>query len=235
MPMTDEQLSQYHANAEKRANITHPKPITVAIPAPSEADHQRETKRVAREAAEKVASLAQDELTQAKWGETIPKRYRAHRLSDFGDGAQDAVMEFLDGSAWALFLHGGLGCGKTSLAAAAIWAWIEQKHTRPLFVPAYRAARWFRDLDNCRENADRMAKAPLLVVDDVGSNRSTPHVVEQLLFIIQERYDNVLPTIVISNDTLDKFSSDLDKHGRAGSRLRQGLVVHMSGKDRRTE
>jgi DNA replication protein DnaC len=75
---------------------------------------------------------------------------------------------------------------------------------------------------------------PLLVLDDLGSERVTDWVREQIFLIINSRYEEMLPTVVTTNDTLE----ELEKHvgQRIISRLMetcQGLIL--DGEDFRKE
>jgi len=176
----------------------------------------------------------------------IPPRYRPWRLWDFSVEIVNEALIFLSGDATTLYLHGDIGTGKTSLAAAILFAWRwsggacnlecprdcgagrpEYSH----FLPAYQAAAMLRDLDRCQDAMIRWADCLMLVLDDIGANRATPHVQEQLLFLLQERYDRCQKTIVTSNLDLNSLAVALGE--RAASRLQEGILVELTGGDRR--
>ena len=176
----------------------------------------------------------------------IPQRYRPWSLLDFSVAAVERSIDFLRGDATTLYLHGDIGTGKTSLAAAILYAWrwsggacnlecprdcgaLRSEYGR--FLPAYQAAAILRNLDTCQTAMTDWAGCLMLVLDDIGANRATPHVQEQLLFLLQERYDRCKKTIVTSNLDLNALAVALGE--RAASRLQEGILIELTGGDRR--
>jgi hypothetical protein len=177
----------------------------------------------------------------------VPARYKPWRLWHFHpDAADDSIRFLVHEEASTLYLHGDIGTGKTSLAAAILHAWrwsggacnldcpvncgaIQAEYGR--FLPAYEAAARLRNLDRCGAAMAEWAYARLLVLDDIGANRATPHVQEQLLFLLQQRYDRMQKTIVTSN--LDLNGMGVDLGDRAASRLQEGILVELTGGDKR--
>jgi DNA replication protein DnaC len=68
-------------------------------------------------------------------------------------------------------------------------------------------------------------------MDDLASYRATPHVHDQLLSILANRYDNFRKTIVTSNVSLAEIGRWLDP--RLADRLREGLVLESGRESRR--
>jgi DNA replication protein DnaC len=56
----------------------------------------------------------------------------------------------------------------------------------------------------------KYCKCDLLVLDDFGIKKVTDYVYSLIYLIINERYLNMLPTIINSNYTLDELSDQLD-------------------------
>ncbi|HUX03090.1 MAG TPA: hypothetical protein VMY35_19185 [Phycisphaerae bacterium] len=203
-------------------------------------DPERDDNKERRD--EHFASLDKYNLTAG-----IPARYRRWRLWDFKpDTASDAVAFLERGGAATLFLHGVVGTGKTCLASATLSAWRWSggacnldcpgdcgigKREVGLFLPAYEAAARLRNLDRCEAAMNEWAGARLLVLDDIGANRATPHVTEQLLFLLQRRYDECAKTIVTSNLDLSGIEGTLGE--RAASRLQEGMLIELTGGDKR--
>lgn len=178
----------------------------------------------------------------------IPPRYSVSIMS-FPESVQRAVMPFLEGRANTLYIWGTVGTGKTCLAAAVLAVWRQigcglrpggnvpmREHgwrgaEAGLFVSAYDLAAHLRDIDRVEVSRRVYAEAAILVLDDLGSNRATPHLAEQILFILQERYDYRRPTIVTSNLSLAGLSDAVDE--RAASRFSEGVVIELAGRDRR--
>ncbi len=121
----------------------------------------------------------------------------------FSQGYETA-REYAENPAGWLVLSGPSGCGKTHLAAAIANCRLRKGH--PVFfviVPDL--------LDHLRtafsptsdvtydELFERVRNAPLLVLDDLGSQSSTPWAEEKLFQILNHRFNAELPTVVTLN------------------------------------
>jgi DNA replication protein DnaC len=111
-----------------------------------------------------------------------------------------------------LVLHGGVGVGKTHLAAAIANAYASRH---------MQATVYFRVvpdlLDQLRATFDpdtgvayderfqQIRNANLLILDDVGTENSTPWASEKLFQLINHRYNEQLPTVITSNARLDRI------------------------------
>jgi len=172
----------------------------------------------------------------------VPLRYRKWRLHKYPLPWQERAVDFIVGKdATTLFLTGCIGSKKTSFACAILLAWRasgmwlqpDGGHLVSFFVPAYEAARTYRDVSNPHWEIEQWERAAFLVLDDLGANRFTPHLTEQLLLLIQRRYDNCLKTIITSNLSLDEIKRDIDE--RASSRLAEGMCLDTGLVDARKE
>ena len=126
-----------------------------------------------------------------------------------------------------LLLTGNYGCGKTHLAAA-IANQAVRMGTPTIFLTVPDLLDWLRfsfsagnDL-TYEERFNEIRNAPLLVMDDFGTQSSTDWAEEKLFQIINTRYINRMPTVVTSNRDLEEFE------GRIRSRLTDPeLVSHV--------
>jgi len=111
-----------------------------------------------------------------------------------------------DPKGW-LVLRGGCGCGKTHLAAAIanealgrhvalIFAVVPDllDHLRSAFGPSSEIAY--------DELFDKVRGTNLLVLDDLGTESSTPWAREKLYQILNHRYNCRLPTVITTNRDL---------------------------------
>lgn len=122
-----------------------------------------------------------------------------------------------------LLLQGKYGCGKTHLAAA-IANFAVQFEIQPIFVTVPDLLDGLRfaysDPDSTfEERFEHIRQAPLLVLDDFGTQNATAWAQEKLFQIINHRYINRLPTVVTTNLSLNEIE------GRIRSRLEDPELV----------
>ncbi|MBA2679328.1 MAG: ATP-binding protein [Ktedonobacteraceae bacterium] len=135
---------------------------------------------------------------------------RSHNFRTFNSRAPgvqeafDAAMTFAaDPEGW-LVLVGPNGCGKTHLAAAVANQSLDQgavvlfeavpdllDHLRAAFAPT--ANEVYDQLFS------KMREAELLVLDDLGSQQSSPWANEKLFQLLNYRYNMGMPTVITSN------------------------------------
>ena len=158
----------------------------------------------------------------------IPPRVRGWVLADFSEAVVGGIQrEFIDGEAWCLYLWGATGSRKTSLAAAVLKC-MRTTGTAGLFVPAYRVVKKLRNVGDvqAKHELERWGGVDVLVLDDLGTHRDTPHVLEQLLFLLHRRYDYARQTILTANMSLDDVSARINP--ATARRLEEGLVLHLT-------
>jgi len=136
-----------------------------------------------------------------------------------------------------LFLYGGYGTGKTHLAVAVARELL-LKGKIVLFTSVPRLLFEIRKSfgkgadDMGSFYIDKYSSCPFLILDDLGLEKNTEWSRQTLDYIIYERDNNLRPTVITSNLSLDELSEKL--HGRISSRLAgMGKVVLFNGKDYR--
>ncbi len=136
--------------------------------------------------------------------------------------ALEGVRRFIAEPRGWLLLQGGYGCGKTHLAATIANACLGQG-TPVLFVNAPDLLDYLRGAysPNAEETYDErfneVRDAPLLILDDLGTQNATPWAEEKLYQILNARYIYKRPTVITTNLDLDELDprlrsrlSDLD-------------------------
>lgn len=131
----------------------------------------------------------------------------------------------------SLYLWGGFGGGKTSLAVAALRTVILERGVRGVFTTTPDLLAEIRTSFDRAEVADRtdlMRTVPFLVLDDIGAERVTDWVAERLFLIVNYRHDHVLPTVFTSNLTLQTLAKHIGD--RTLNRVSEmSAVVHVDG------
>ncbi|MGH8028035.1 MAG: ATP-binding protein [Pseudoxanthomonas sp.] len=101
-------------------------------------------------------------------------------------------------------LLGGAGTGKTGLALCVANAIVRDHNMTAVYMKAYGAVRhqrdtWGRKGRTEREALDDLVLPDLLILDEVGTNIGTPAEMQMLFEVLDERYGEKRPTILISN------------------------------------
>jgi DNA replication protein DnaC len=162
-----------------------------------------------------------------------------------------SYLEELDANIEAgrgIWFMGGTGTGKTTLGMLiAKEALAAGKTVGIYFTPKLltRIRQTYQEAEN--EDAygqffNRVTSVDLLYIDDLGSERHTDWVVEQLYAVINERYENQRPLIVTSNaegDVVDEGPKQLKEQigSRTVSRLIEicGDPLPLFGEDHRSK
>jgi len=124
--------------------------------------------------------------------------------------AYNQARNFAETAEGWLVLQGGFGCGKTHLAAAIANYRLQQgypvlfvvvpdllDHLRATYRPTSEVAY--------DERFEQVRTAPLLILDDLGTQSTTPWAQEKLYQIINYRYNARLPTVITTNRELEEI------------------------------
>ncbi|TAK64454.1 MAG: hypothetical protein EPO24_03290 [Bacteroidetes bacterium] len=192
----------------------------------------------------------------------IPKRFQGKSLNDYEDNENvvSSLKKAIEENK-SIFLSGGCGSGKTHLAIGLIYYWLEKflvLRTEPSYmeeserivpdwnktggVPKFvvspelfmQLKSTFGERSEESESTiiEKYSRAPLLVLDDIGSEKVTDWSRMDLYILINKRYNAMLPTIVTSNYGRSWISENIDD--RLSSRLSEmGLVINLKSTDRR--
>ena len=176
-------------------------------------------------------------------GTCLGKRFKNRRFETFDVTAENQTAyamckRFCDtykSDSTGILLTGNYGCGKTHLAAAIINEMLK-KNVVGVFVvvPDLMRAirRSFVEKDNheiqqkIQELFKTVKTAELLILDDLGAEKASKWVQEQLFILINARYENMLPTIITTNKTVKKLS---DEENSLGERITSRIVEMTDG------
>ncbi len=112
---------------------------------------------------------------------------------------------------WLVFT-GACGCGKTHLAAAVAnyYQGVSGRAALFVFVPDLldhlRATFNPQSAVSYDKRFDEVRNAPLLILDDLGTESATPWAREKLYQVLNHRYNAKLPTVITMARTLEDLS-----------------------------
>ena len=78
---------------------------------------------------------------------------------------------------------------------------------------------------------DKYSSCELLILDDLGSEKTSDFTIQSLYLIIDRRYRNLKPTIITTNLTLPEIGEKID--ARIASRLSEMKVIEINMPDYR--
>lgn len=136
-----------------------------------------------------------------------------------------------------LLLFGKVGRGKSFLAAC-VGNYLIERGIPALMTNFSRIERESnRDFSKRQEYFDALNKFPLLILDDLGTERDTKFMNEVVYTVIDSRAKAGLPTIVTTNLTAEELKSPANlTNQRVFSRLLELCIpIEVEGNDRRRE
>ena len=160
-----------------------------------------------------------------------PRTFDNFERNPANSEAMDAALEFANGRSAnpVLTFFGPNGTGKSHLLEAigrhmmAQGKWVKYTFSADL-LDNLRASYGEDATVNFEHMYERYTKPPVLLLDDLGAEKSTEWAVEKLTRILDERYRADRPLAVATNLTEDTMSAKL------GPRLADRLFDHRTGK-----
>ena len=205
----------------------------------AEESRRRRESEEAERRAEARATCVRTHLRDALASVGVPARYLDARLADFDplpELDRDRIRR--DG----LFVTGGPGVGKSHLAASLLADELpdlaRRKSVRdlrlwttvPEVLAELRGTFGRRDAETELDVLARYSGAPLLVLDDLGAEKTTDWTAQSLYLLLSRRIDAMLPTIATSNLKLEELHQ---ADPRVASRLGGLPYLALEGPDRR--
>lgn len=174
-------------------------------------------------------------LAEPRWAWSLDE------LDTDGRGrALDAARRWVAGDTPGLLLTGGVGVGKSTIAAAAL---VARAHRSPIrWIDAHRLIRDLQagfgtaDRDGAQRLLDGGKAAAALVVDDLDKVRPTEYAAEAIFALVDSREAHRRPLLITTNLRLAELAAKWPApFGEAiGSRLRGYCTAfELTGGDRR--
>jgi DNA replication protein DnaC len=178
----------------------------------------------------------------------IPKRYAEvgfdrNPLAQMPDAVVRPVRAFVRGvdanldTGRGLWLFGDVGTGKTTLAMVVAKAALEAGRSVAIYSLPRLLNEIRRTYDEASESSyvqllDRLADVDLLHVDDLGAEKSSAWVLEQLYAIVNARYEAERSMVITTNLDRDALVDQITE--RTVSRLEEMCeVIPVYGADHR--
>lgn len=183
----------------------------------------------------------------------IPPRFKVKTFENYraaSDGQQIAVKAcraYADrfpehlGAGRCLMLLGKVGNGKTHLAAAVAGVVVEQHRRNVLYTTVSRVCQQVKasyskeSTQSEREALEIFRQPDLLILDEVGASYGTDFERMVMFEVVNARYEDMKPTLVISNLSAPELATALGD--RTVDRLREagGVVVKFDWDSARRE
>lgn len=171
---------------------------------------------------------------QSQLGERFRRRtFDTFRTDETNRRAYDACKRLADDYPTlrqGLLLAGGCGSGKTHLAAAIVHALIERGYrgvflTSGRYLDSLKSA--FGNAQRTRDLQEEARCADLLVLDDLGAERTSEWGKSELFALLNDRYEQMLPTVLTTNLSMKELIDRLGE--RTVSRIAEmtdGVRLH---------
>ena len=134
-----------------------------------------------------------------------------------------------------VYLQGDVGRGKTMLACAIFNNYLGQGRLR--FIVVDELIRRIKEAFNSERDFDisKYMEADLLILDDLGAEKTTEFVEGEIYNVINYRYNKKLPTIITSNINWQDLPNKYEMNGkRIASRISEMCgSFNLNGKDYR--
>ncbi len=180
---------------------------------------------------------------------TIPRKFRDYSSFDRLDTTfyapsvlrevqrfvRDLDEELARGN--GLWFFGGVGTGKTTLAMLVSQFALERGHSVAIYSLPRLLAEIRTTFEDDSEHSytelmDRLTEVELLHIDDVGAEKTSPWVLEQLYAIVNARYEEERSIVLTTNLTEEELADQITP--RTVSRLQEMCEIYpIEGPDRR--
>lgn len=131
--------------------------------------------------------------------DTKEKQYALESMRYFAD-------KVLEGVCKNMILCGSVGTGKTHLCQATIRYLLEHNRELPVKMTTitrlirYYRSSWQKENDYTEQDViNELSQLDLLIIDEMGVQNGTDNELNIIFEIINNRYENKLPTVIISN------------------------------------
>lgn len=225
---------EQHGDFTGTASVILGRTFTTSCPKCGEIRKQQE----AQAEIDAKAREERDRLKRKLGAATIPHRFVSKTFADYrakGEGQTKALavcQEYAQNfrthfdAGRCLLLMGKPGTGKTHLAAAIANQLVTTTEATAIYrtvggILQHIKGSYDRDSGYSEKDAyDSYASAHLLIIDEVGATKPTEFELATLFAIINSRYEEMLPAVIVSNLPPKELAGAIGE--RCVDRLREG-------------
>lgn len=229
---------EYTADLYGFRGMQHESPCPVCFELQLKKEEEEERQRMAEEYRKAKIAAEQRRMEEKTGAARIPKRFQNKTFADYiaETPQQQRALEactsyahnFSDNLAAGrcLILSGNVGTGKTHLAAAIAGYIVRETEYTAVFRSLHSILQAIKSTygGNARFTESDVLQLftdpDLLIIDEVGATKSSEFELATLFAIINTRYENNLPTVVITNLEVAELKSAIGD--RCTDRLREG-------------
>lgn len=191
----------------------------------------------------KIRELA-GEAQRLKKASDLGKRFADRTFDNFNKSGREKIYkaawayaernDLFDSSKNCLLFLGGVGTGKTHLAAAIANVLIERGIPTLFGTFVDHLQRIKDEFNNTTLDTylSKMKTIPMLVIDDLGKERKSDWTQSILFDVINYRYEHMLPTIITSN-LMDNDLMNYVSNATASRLNEMSTAIHTVGEDYR--
>lgn len=203
-------------------------------------EEREEAERAAREKAEQAAAWAEAQRDEC-FASAAFLRTCTFEADDRANPQASTTCEryadtFSRNDRYGLILYGGVGTGKSFMAAAIANRVIDRGFTALQTDIGSIATVMESSFEKRQRNLARILAYDLLVVDDIGAQRSTEYMMQHVYSVIDGRYRQGKPMVITTNLDFEGLSGGLASGpwGRVFDRISEVCYpVEFAGKSRR--
>ena len=169
------------------------------------------------------------EAIKKEMAEIIPLKFQSI------DTSKTKILEDCYGK--SVCLTGGVGTGKTVFACSLLKKYIQDRKecifiSFPAWIMKLQSSFRYEDSDPFEYAKEIALFEGILCIDDLGAEKLTDFVRQITYYIVNEREQRMLITIITSNFSLDEIDNQIDS--RISSRI-AGMcqILNLKGEDKR--
>jgi len=176
-----------------------------------------------------------ENFIQSQIDHYIPKRYRDCSKDDIPKEVAEKINKALE-EGKGLFFYGQAGTGKTHIMYAILKEFITKRINSFSFVDmpflSIKIKNYIKEDTDPIENVRIYTRPDYLFIDDLGVEKMTDFLFENLYLIIDTRYKDLKQCFISSNYSIKEISENIND--RIASRISEMCeIIHLKGEDKR--